>query len=204
MKKLKNLFRNYEEVKLGNTTLNIEHSCLENIFGCALGGVAIAITSPIWIPTSITYGLYSLGKCGYDKLKAKEEYFMEKDELREYPKLSADPDMDFEFSRDFHGRGMSTVGIGELKMPSKESIVYTLTLMETDEVVNTPTGFKRVCRTDANVCGYKVEPKGILKCLKRPKVRPVQEEEKKEIRSMLVEKLKESKPKKLGNISFIY
>jgi hypothetical protein len=65
MEKLKNYLSNIEEVKLGNNTVYIEHSSLENILGFSLALVVTAITSPIWL----TYGLYSAGKYGYNKLK---------------------------------------------------------------------------------------------------------------------------------------
>jgi hypothetical protein len=59
------LNRNVEEVRLGNSTINIEVSTLENILGFGFGLVAAAVTSPIWL----TYGLYSAGKYGYNKFK---------------------------------------------------------------------------------------------------------------------------------------
>lgn len=69
MKNLMNFFRNYEEVKIGNDTINIEHSPLENMFGCAFGSIGLIITSPIWAPALIGYGLYSAGEYGYKKIK---------------------------------------------------------------------------------------------------------------------------------------
>lgn len=65
MKKPKNYFSNMEEVRLGGKDIYIEHSGLENLLGCSFGIVIGAITSPIWI----SYGLYSAGKYGYNKLK---------------------------------------------------------------------------------------------------------------------------------------
>lgn len=71
MKNPLNYFRSYEEVRLGGQKLTIEHSALENLagfgMGCIIAVPLIAVTSPFWI----SYGLYKLGKKGYDKIKKK-------------------------------------------------------------------------------------------------------------------------------------
>ena len=76
MKKLKNFFRNIEEVRLGGRDIYIEHSGLENLLGCASIIVVGVVTSPIWIPTLIYYGISSAGKYGYNKLKGNNKGYV--------------------------------------------------------------------------------------------------------------------------------
>jgi len=67
MKNSLDYFRSEEQVRIGNTTIKIEHSSLENLVGFASIIVVAGITSPIWI----SHGLYSLGKAGYKRLAKK-------------------------------------------------------------------------------------------------------------------------------------
>ena len=80
MSKLSRALTNYEEIRLGNETLKIEHDPLENVVGCGLifGGAIIAS------PFLVLGGMYYLGKEGKSKLfevgkrgynKVKQKYF---------------------------------------------------------------------------------------------------------------------------------
>jgi hypothetical protein len=117
-----------------------------------------------------------------------------KNNLRDYPVVNGSLSH-FESCREQFGRGITPCAVGELKISDNKIVVYTLTLREGDEVVSTPLGFRRVCETDVEIYGYKVD-------LKKPKIMLIPKNEEEKVKSELVSVLEKDENKKLGWVTF--
>lgn len=119
-----------------------------------------------------------------------------KERLHKYPDPGDDP-LDFYHSREFSPsrRGILSFSPIELKLDNEETLVYIHQTREGDEVVRvSPQGseelrFGKVCKHGVLVCGYRVNPKGLLRFLRRPKIKILSNEEQLRVKSELVEKL---------------
>ena len=118
---------------------------------------------------------------------------MAKEKLHEYPVL-VDASLDFEATREHFGTGSCNYAIGEKRLASGETAVYLCQQREGDKVVGTPIGFRRVCEHGIVVCGYRVNPTGLLKFLKSPKIRTIPDAERQKVESELTEKIDDKKP----------
>ena len=104
---------------------------------------------------------------------------MANQDLREYPEL-IDPFLDFEATRKHFGTGACNYGRQELKLSSSKILVYLNQQREGLDVVSTPTGLGRICELGIIICGYKVRPGGLFGFLKKPRIKPIPECERKQ------------------------
>ena len=118
---------------------------------------------------------------------------MAKEKLQEYPTL-VDPFLDFEATRQHFGTGSGNYATEEKELASGETVVYLKQQREGQKVVNTPTGFGRVCEQGIVICGYKAKARGILGFLRGSKIRTIPNEERQRVKSELLEKLGDERP----------
>lgn len=124
--------------------------------------------------------------------------------LKEYPKLPIDSFMDFEFTRGAIGRGIASFSIEEKKILNGKIIVYKTYLREGNEIIDTSLGLRRICETDFEIHGYKVEMK------KRwyqffqpePKIEEIQLSERKDVENLLRNIQSKNKNIRMGKIYF--
>lgn len=103
--------------------------------------------------------------------------------LEDYPKESYDPFMDPP-----QGRKFTNYSVNETEIEGN-TLVYFHQETETDEMVNTSLGFRKMFSQGVVVCGYKVAPKGVFRLFRKPKIRIIPQSERPEIRQRLTEKL---------------
>jgi hypothetical protein len=128
---------------------------------------------------------------------------MAKEKFRKQSGISADPFMDFEFSREAHGTGICKYSLDKTLMPSGEIVVAGLYQREGNEVVDTPLGFKRVCVTDVGIEGYRVYQRTFLDPFAlEPRLKRIPEEDRPEIERILREKYSNLDGRKLDQIYF--
>jgi hypothetical protein len=118
---------------------------------------------------------------------------MTQERLQEYP-LIVESELDFEATRDNFGIGSCNLGISETLLSNGETAVYLHQQRESPRVVSTSAGFRNICEQGIVVCGYKVNPTGIFKSLKSPKIRVIPDSEIPRVKSELMEKLKGKEP----------
>jgi hypothetical protein len=118
---------------------------------------------------------------------------MAKERLHEYP-IIADPELDFEATRERFGTGSCNLGISETPLSNGETAVYLHQQREGQRVVQTSAGFRNMLERGILVCGYKVVPTGMFRSFRAPKIRSIPNSEIPRVRSELMEKLKDNPP----------